>query len=331
VQGNTIILSDLHLGSPAHLIRDPLALLPLIQGRRHLILNGDVAEVHHPAQRAVAARQTLTLLDLCEREHVAVTLISGNHDPFLSDLRHVLLAKNRILVMHGDALHPSIAPWSPAAPRMRSTHDEAIRRLTSSASDPLEVRLRAAQYAAYAEWSSHGDPQSETHSSPLLTLLRSPGLILKVLRYWRRFPALAARFAEHYQPQAEVMVTGHTHRAGVWTFGPRTILNTGSFGFPGTPHAVVIDGDHVALHQIRRTRSGFELAPSPRFAITLQAAPSSREPAHQSVDAPNDHAPARNLFHFLHPRHADASRSPKASVATAPPSLRQDAPEPPSE
>ena len=91
-----------------------VALRPLWAGASNLIINGDVAEVHHPEHWADAATQLLQLLDLCEKDGVALTLLSGNHDPFIGEVRHLHLANHQVFVTHGDALHPAIAPWSPA-------------------------------------------------------------------------------------------------------------------------------------------------------------------------------------------------------------------------
>ena len=323
VRGDTIILSDLHFGRPGTSVGDARLLRPLLEDRAHLILNGDVAEVHHPIHRAEAARQTLALLDMCEAMEVSVTLISGNHDPFLSDRRHLLLASGRVLVTHGDVLHPAIAPWSPAAGRMRITHDEALRQFTSDSRDALEARLRATQHAAYAEWSTLEALSKEASESTLASMLRSPRLILQVLRYWRRFPALAAKFAEEYRPDAQIIVVGHTHRAGVWHVGPRTVLNTGSFGFPGRPHAVVLDGSCASLHAIHRTRSGYRLRSTPRFACAVPgaAAPAHAEPeAHAHTGARSAlmsaaaSAPTEGLPSPLRPAQPAAPRTPSTNA-----------------
>ena len=48
------------------------------------------------------------------------------------------------------------------------------------------------------------------------------------------------------------MASGHSHRAGAWLVRGRLVLNTGSFTFPGQPHAVTIDRDEVALVPLAR-------------------------------------------------------------------------------
>lgn len=105
-----VILSDTHMGRPEAVVRSPAELAPLWRGADSLVINGDVAEVHDPRHRVKAAGQVLELHDLCERDGVDLTLLSGNHDPYISDTRHLKLANGAVFVTHGDALHPSIAP-----------------------------------------------------------------------------------------------------------------------------------------------------------------------------------------------------------------------------
>ena len=121
----TVIVSDTHLGRPHGSVGSADAMRPLWQGVDRLIINGDAAEVHHPIHRAAAARQILRLVDLCDADGVTLTLLSGNHDPYLSETRHLSLAGGAVFVTHGDVLHPSIVPWSPAAPVIRQAHREA--------------------------------------------------------------------------------------------------------------------------------------------------------------------------------------------------------------
>ena len=94
--GRIVILSDTHLGRPSCGAQSARALRPLWQGASHLIVNGDVAEIHHPRHWGEAARETMHLLDLCEEDSVALTLLSGNHDPFISEVRHLHLADDQL-------------------------------------------------------------------------------------------------------------------------------------------------------------------------------------------------------------------------------------------
>ncbi|MBX3373974.1 MAG: metallophosphoesterase family protein [Phycisphaeraceae bacterium] len=268
-----VILSDLHLGARRGSAGTAADLAPLLDRAATLVINGDLAEVHHPRHRAAAARETLALFDLCYARNIELRLLSGNHDPFLSDHRFLLLRDGQVLVTHGDAFHPAIAPWSPAAPRMRRTHDAALARLTPAERGDLETRLAISQHAAYAEWSASEDhaPGAEG-GRPLLALLRRPWLALHVLAAWHRNPRLADAFADRFAPQARFVIVGHTHRPHCAQVGGRWIINTGAFGFPGRPFAAVLDDTELHFVRLVRRAAGWTMAAHPARAWTLDAA-----------------------------------------------------------
>jgi hypothetical protein len=87
-------------------------------------------------------------------------------------------------------------------------------------------------------------------------MLLHPARVATVLSYWARYPRFAADWAARHAPQAGTVIVGHSHRAFVRTESGRRIVNTGSYGFPGRPHAVVIEGSTVRVHGIA-SRGGF--------------------------------------------------------------------------
>jgi len=254
MNGRIVIISDTHLGRPRCAAVGAAALRPLWARADHLVINGDVAEVHHPRHWSLAARQTLELFDLCEADGTQLTLLSGNHDPYISDTRHLHILDEQVFITHGDVLHPAIAPWSPAAGRIRAAYDRAISHLRPEERGGLEHRLGAAQHASHSEWV---DLRRQAADSRITAMLMRPWAVAKVLWYWRIVPRLAAAFARDHVPAARFFIFGHTHRPGIWTVDGLTVINTGSFGFPGTPRAVVIENDQLAVHRIRRTGSAY--------------------------------------------------------------------------
>jgi predicted phosphodiesterase len=284
-----VILSDLHLGRRHCAARSADALRPLWDGAAHLVINGDVAEVHHPRHWTDAARQTLRLFDLCESDRVELTLLSGNHDPFITDLRHLHLAGGLVFVTHGDVLHPAVSPWSPAGARMRAAHEAALAALEPEQRGALESRLSATQHAAYAEWDQLQALADEARQSTVMGMLIRPWALVQVIAYWRAFPDLAAEFAARHTPAARFIVLGHTHRPGVWRIGDRMIINTGSFGFPGTPRAVIIEDGVLSVWRIRFRRRAYRLAARPDRTFQLPATeaspPAPRSTARDDVAA----------------------------------------------
>jgi predicted phosphodiesterase len=258
--GRILILSDTHLGRPHSAARSAKALSPLWDGAARLILNGDVAEVHHPTYADRAEQEMLDLFERCEMDGVILTLLSGNHDPYLSDLRHVHIGNDSIFVTHGDVLHPAIAPWSPAAPYVRLAHEEALSRVAPEDRDHLEARLAVSRYASTRECELLCD---ELRSSTTAQVLRRPWSVLQVLNYWRHIPKMAACFTKTHCPKAKFMIFGHTHRPGIWEFDGLNVINTGCFGFPGHPRAVTIEGHELAVWAIKLRRGEYRLAGDP--------------------------------------------------------------------
>jgi UDP-2,3-diacylglucosamine pyrophosphatase LpxH len=277
-----LIISDLHLGRPRLAARSAEALRPLWNTITHLVINGDVAEVHHKSHWSQAARQTMRLFDLCEDDGVHLTLLSGNHDPYISDTRHLQLGGGRVLVTHGDVLHPAVAPWSPASGRILKAREQAIESLEPEQRTHLQSILEASQFASHAEWNQLEEEAS--HSSFLATVL-NPKAVYMVFKYWRLYPRLAAEFAAEHMPEARFVLVGHTHRAGVWEIDGRTVINTGSFGFPGKPYAVIIEGRRLEYRRIRLRDGAYQFDAKPARIFELpkpvehhDATPAADEP-----------------------------------------------------
>jgi len=294
MNGPIVVISDLHLGRPRHAAKSAEALRPLWHGARHLIVNGDLAEVHHPVHWPTAARETLKLFDMCETDGVELTLLSGNHDPYLSDLRHLHLADGQVFITHGDVLHPAVAPWSPASARIREAHEQALAALKPEDRDTLEARLSACQHASFAEWQQIKSLQEEAAHSTLLGMLIRPWALVGVVAYWRAFPRLAEAFVRRHTPNAKYALLGHTHRPGIWTVGQLVIVNTGSYGFPGRPLGVIIENERLRVVRIVSRQNRY------RFDSTVREYPLPF-PAHPRTAQHARHHPKRCQEPFSRP------------------------------
>lgn len=256
----TIILSDLHLGRPGG-AEEAARLLPLLDECTRLILNGDSAELHHARYRASAELELGRLRELCRARAVRLDLIAGNHDPFVSEVRSMRLLDGAVYLTHGDALHPAIAPWSPHAEVMRAAFERALADGAASGAAPGEDALfAAAREAAIAEWQSLGDG---AHVSTIANMALRPHRALAALAYWRGYPSLVRNWATRFAPAAGTVVVGHSHRPFVRTVGGLRIVNTGAYGFPGTPLAVVLESNEVLVHRVEERRGRFSLGERP--------------------------------------------------------------------
>lgn len=252
--GRTLVISDTHLGRPMHgrLGKVTAARLrPLWIGCDRVVINGDVAELQMAPYRAEAARQIEDLHRFCEQDGVELTLISGNHDAMLTDRRHLTMVDGRVLLTHGDVLHPAVAPWCKTAGAMKRQTRSALAEVESP---DLKQRLMVSQHVSHRDFL---DPHVSEGRHGIRWMLMRPHKIATLLHYWAVVPQLASCFAEEFVPEAEVVMFGHSHREGFWTRGGRTIINTGSFGFPGKPWAVLVEGSCITVHRIQRDGEDF--------------------------------------------------------------------------
>ncbi len=268
----TLVISDTHMARPQHVRHAPVAdqLRPLVAcGISRLIVNGDAAELHHMSMRGDAARQVLRLFELCEEHGVELTLISGNHDPHLSDLRHLVLHHGAIFITHGDVLHPAVAPWSHDAEFTRRAVADALAALDEASRHRLEAKLAAFQHASHLTWLNLNPMTAQRH--PLLGMLARPLAVTRMLHYWATLPKLADRFIAEHASHARFFLFGHAHRPGIWRRGGRVLINTGSFSLPGRPRGVLIDSTSLSVHTIVRRSGLYHLVQQPRVTFPLPA------------------------------------------------------------
>ena len=255
----TVVLSDLHLGRPGGASR-AAAFERIIGACDRLIITGDAAELHHARFQNDAQRELDVLRDLCATRGVRLDFIAGNHDPFISEYRALTLADGAIYITHGDAFHPAVAPWSPYAASMRATFEATLA--ATAAGTPEDCALfQAAREAAISEWRVMG---SGAHVSTISNMAVRPHRVLSVLAYWSRYSKLAARWAARFSPRAATVIVGHSHRASISHLEGRCIVNTGAYGFPGVPHAIVIDGSTVKMCRIEQAGAYYQIATKPR-------------------------------------------------------------------
>ncbi|MEM9413963.1 MAG: metallophosphoesterase [Planctomycetota bacterium] len=265
----TVVISDTHLAGDGRGASSVAALRPLWQGADELIVNGDFAELSDARWRGSAARQILEIGELCEKDGVRLTFLSGNHDPLITDRRYLRLHGGEVFLTHGDMLHPSISPWVRDASKLRALHNDAIASLDPQQRGALDEQASVVQHVSGQKWDDLAENNGPS-AGKARRLVCYAGTCARVLWYWHRLPKLAAQFADRYAPEARYFVFGHFHRAGVWQIGGRTIINTGSFHAPRRPHALVIDGRQMALHRIAFNPAGHTLIEKPRAAFTLE-------------------------------------------------------------
>jgi predicted phosphodiesterase len=71
-------------------------------------------------------------------------------------------------------------------------------------------------------------------------------------------PARAAALGRRYRPRALFVVTGHTHRAGLWRMPEGiTVINTGSFTLPIGAQAVDLAAGKLQVRRVDSRQGDF--------------------------------------------------------------------------
>lgn len=227
-------------------------LSPIFDACDHLIVNGDLVEYHKDCLAVEAERVVEEMTRLADKTRTKLSLLAGNHDHDISNERAITFAEGRIVVTHGDAFHTMIAPWA--------RHAEVIReawtttRRTQSETDEeetIENRFDATRLASIAEWIAEENTGVYTNWKSMLS---RPRIIWRILRYWKESPQLARDFMMRFYPEATHAITGHSHHQSIDRRRTPTVINTGSFTFPGRPRCVILEGDELQV--IRLVKDG---------------------------------------------------------------------------
>lgn len=121
------IISDLHLGHEAGVVRNVSGLRPLFDGAGTVLFNGDTAEVRSRSGQGRAHDDMRELEALLEDLGVAKSVfLTGNHDPRISACHYLDLCQGKLLVTHGDFLFRYVSPWSKKLRHCRGRIDSVL-------------------------------------------------------------------------------------------------------------------------------------------------------------------------------------------------------------
>lgn len=254
------IFSDIHYGDRSSRVRSLAQIAPLFEGAGLVVLNGDTLDTRigpHP-QRTNELRQEAR--EFLARNAPETVLITGNHDPDLSNLHLQLLGDDRVLVTHGDVLFESIVPWGRDVPLIKEVLAEELARADAADRQSLEGRLAIFRRVCARIPQRHQvEPNRWKHLvSFALDTVWPPLHAWHVIRAWQVAPERAAALAREHRPAAQFVVFGHTHHPGVWrTKDGRIAINTGSFCPPFGPRVVELTPGHLRIREIRRRNGEF--------------------------------------------------------------------------
>ncbi|MEE9405037.1 MAG: metallophosphoesterase [Algisphaera sp.] len=285
-----VILSDTHLAEPGRGAGSAAALRPLWRGATRVIFNGDTCESGELRRRGWANEAVAELQDLCDADGVRLTLIAGNHDPYITDTHFARLRGGEVFVTHGDALHFAIAPWAESARRLTRHHRDVVGELEADGMGGMDAKLLAAKQASARQWWEEAYREDEERS-PVQSYGGKLVMAAKALWYWRTEPIRAMDFAARYAPASRFFIFGHLHRAGTWKDADarngagRVIINTGAYRMPRWPRAVVIEGQQLGFWPVKyNATAGHTLGSTPLKTFALDNPPDEGDWADYPTD-----------------------------------------------
>ncbi len=234
------VISDMHLGHERCEAPPVAELAPLLEGVDILVVAGDLAEEQEEQGRALRDE----LHALCREHGVTLICVAGNHDP---DAGPSLLSLwgGRVVIMHGHALYKQGSPWGWEYLRNKKLFHECIARFPG-ANSSLEERLElSSQICQLTVPILRREGIQNRYLRGLLHCFFPPMRPLSIVWCWLSCGRRAEAFARRFFPQAEVLVLGHFHRSGRWTYGRRTIVNTGAWFKHATPWLADLQDGHL--------------------------------------------------------------------------------------
>lgn len=258
------IVSDLHIGHKASIIDSLQALRPLAEGADWLIFNGDTLELKYGDRDASNYNSTeqKRLFD----EEVAkwpckVSVITGNHDPEISEIHSLNILGGQVFVTHGDGLFSDITPWSSNIKNLKkfSTHIDPCATGTTEQHlhDYLVLHKQLAIIAH-----QHDKDYNPTLWGKLKIFFHQawpPTTPFKILKCWREVPDRATSLASRFSLSPKFIVVGHSHYPGIWKRGEQTVINLGSyFPWPGAL-CIDIDSETLKVRKIRKRQNNIRI------------------------------------------------------------------------
>jgi predicted phosphodiesterase len=271
------IFSDLHYGDRASRVLRLAQLDPLLAGVSHLVLNGDTLDTRPGPRPDHTAQLRADLAAWLIAAGLPTSLLTGNHDPDLSPDHTLDLAAGRVFLTHGDILFDNIVPWGRDVPEITRLLAAELAALAPADRDALAPRLAAfRRVCALIPQRHQSEPDPFKYAVRFAADTVWPPLrVFRVLAAWHQAPKLAAALTRRHRPRASFILTGHTHRPGVWrTPTGVVVINTGSFCPPTGGHTVDITPERLVVRRIESRRGAFH--PGPAVAeFSLADAPSS--------------------------------------------------------
>lgn len=243
-----LVLSDLHLGSKASQAAARFDQISRVAARfDRVILNGDTLDRCYSDPRG--DEKALSLIDealrRCASRNGPPELLTGNHDPAISETHWVYHEATATLIYHGDCIRDCTHPSKKDDKQLMAKLRERWAQLGGRPRDfmALHANYREIQRAQLPIINPYKKPKTALQYA--MSLIYPPRRPFDVIHYWMKAPERALTLAQGFNRPVKRVVVGHSHRPGRWRIGGVDVFNTGSFMPLSDSFALCIDGEKV--------------------------------------------------------------------------------------
>lgn len=261
------IVSDIHLGHKASVVDDLQALRPLSQDVDWLIFNGDTLELKYgdlDSSQYDASEQRRLFHEATKSWDCKVNLITGNHDPEISDTHFLNILGGQVFITHGDGLFKEIAPWSSNVANLRRYSANIDPEARGTSEEELHAYLQLHKDATLLAHKNDKkyNPTAWGKLKILLHQAWPPSTPFRILKSWREVPDRALSLVKRFNLSPKVIVVGHTHNPALWKRDNTYIVNLGSyFPWPGA-RCIDIASNQLSIRKIHKGRNNIRIGKS---------------------------------------------------------------------
>ena len=243
-----LVLSDLHLGSKASHAASRLDDIARVgAGFDRVILNGDTLDRCYtdPCGDDSALRFIEMARTCCASRNGSPELLTGNHDPAISNTHWIYDEHSRTLIFHGDCIRDYTHPTKRDDQRLMAKLKERWAALGGrpEAFAALHENYRQVQLQYLPIINPY--KKAKTVMQYALSLIYPPRRPFDIIHYWMTAPKLALKLATGFDRAVSNVVVGHTHKPGSWNINGVGVFNTGSYMPMSGAFAVCIDGERI--------------------------------------------------------------------------------------
>lgn len=258
------ILSDLHWGHKASLIKDLDSLEGLLSEPDDVIFNGDTFEQNFentPSHLQSPLPSVDQFKAYVRNWGTKPHFITGNHDPKISRHHYCEVNAGEILITHGDGIFKNIAPWSQNAQLLGDVAEQGLKHLQRNGSVSFYEFLQTIKDACVEEHSQLKDFDPTVWGKLQIFLRQAwpPTRVLKIFDCWKTTPQMAVDMVHRYIQDPRFLIIGHTHKPTITPIDKTTVINTGSF-LPW-PDATTVDLTPHGVHvrKVNRRNGSFSI------------------------------------------------------------------------